>query len=76
MRLLGFIYICYGEPGGIRTPDPRLRRALLYPAELQTHVLTTLSILAHLLAICQEELNKILQNFYPCFAILFTYFLF
>lgn len=21
-------------PGGIRTPDPRLRRALLYPAEL------------------------------------------
>ena len=23
--------------GGIRTPDPRLRRPLLYPAELQTH---------------------------------------
>ena len=27
------------EPEGIRTPDPRLRRPLLYPAELQTHKL-------------------------------------
>ena len=26
-----------GMPAGIRTPDPRLRRAMLYPAELQTH---------------------------------------
>ncbi len=25
------------EPGGIRTLDLRLRRPLLYPAELQTH---------------------------------------
>ena len=25
------------EPEGIRTPDPRLRRPLLYPAELRTH---------------------------------------
>ena len=25
------------EPEGIRTPDPRLRRPLLYPAELQAH---------------------------------------
>ena len=24
-------------PEGIRTPDPRLRRPLLYPAELRTH---------------------------------------
>ena len=24
--------------GGIRTPDPRLRRPLLYPTELQTHI--------------------------------------
>ena len=29
----------YGVSGGIRTPDPRLRRALLYPAELQIHKL-------------------------------------
>jgi hypothetical protein len=26
-----------GVPGGIRTPDPRLRRPLLCPAELQGH---------------------------------------
>ena len=26
-------------PEGIRTPDPRLRRPLLYPAELQAHLL-------------------------------------
>ena len=25
-------------PKGIRTPDPRLRRPLLYPAELWTHI--------------------------------------
>ena len=28
----------FDEPEGIRTPDPRLRRPLLYPAELQTHI--------------------------------------
>ena len=27
----------FDEPEGIRTPDPRLRRPLLYPAELRTH---------------------------------------
>ena len=27
-----------GAPGGTRTPDTRLRRPLLYPAELQAHV--------------------------------------
>ena len=27
--------IYYGDPGGIRTPDPRLRRPLLYPTELR-----------------------------------------
>ena len=27
-----------GAPEGIRTPDPRLRRPMLYPTELQTHV--------------------------------------
>ena len=29
----------HNEPGGIRTIDLRLRRPLLYPAELQTHFL-------------------------------------
>ena len=28
----------HNEPGGIRTLDLRLRRPLLYPAELQTHI--------------------------------------
>ena len=37
--------IVFGEPGGIRTPDPRLRRALLYPAELLTHNLNAISII-------------------------------
>ena len=27
-----------GDPGGIRTPDPRLRRPLLYPTELLNHL--------------------------------------
>ena len=26
-----------GAPEGIRTPDPRLRRPMLYPTELQVH---------------------------------------
>ena len=30
------------EPEGIRTPDPRLRRPLLYPAELQTQSVSAL----------------------------------
>jgi hypothetical protein len=28
-----------GAPGGIRTPDPRLRRPMLYPTELQARLL-------------------------------------
>ena len=31
-------YTHHSVPEGIRTPDPRLRRPLLYPAELQTLV--------------------------------------
>ena len=34
-----------GAPGGIRTPDPLLRRQLLYPAEL--------------LALCKERLRRL-----------------
>ena len=29
----------FGEPAEIRTPDTRLRRPLLYPAELRAHTL-------------------------------------
>ena len=35
-RKLPFLF---GAPGGTRTPDPLLRRQLLYPPELQTHYL-------------------------------------
>ena len=31
-----------GAPEGIRTPDPRLRRPMLYPTELQTHIFMSL----------------------------------
>ena len=34
-------YTHHSVPEGIRTPDPRLRRPLLYPAELQTHLPVT-----------------------------------
>ena len=34
--IAGYLHI-RNEPEGIRTPDPRLRRPLLYPTELQTH---------------------------------------
>ena len=39
--LLGFPAEFSGVPKGIRTPDPRLRRPLLYPAELRTHIAST-----------------------------------
>jgi hypothetical protein len=37
LKLEVFIYLKSGAPGGIRTHDPCLRRAVLYPAELQAH---------------------------------------
>ena len=32
----------FGAPEGIRTPDPRLRRPMLYPTELQVHIASVL----------------------------------
>ena len=32
----------FGAPGGIRTPDPRLRRPMLYPTELQARQVVTI----------------------------------
>ena len=34
---LRYIHHVSGVPAGIRTQDPRLRRPMLYPAELQAH---------------------------------------
>ena len=36
----------HNEPGGIRTLDLRLRRPLLYPAELQTHKTNSLELIS------------------------------
>ena len=33
----GSLDVIFGDPAGIRTPDPQLRRLLLYPAELPDH---------------------------------------
>ena len=45
----------YGEPGGIRTPDPRLRRPVLYPTELLTHNIKDNNIFLNK---CQYIYNK------------------
>jgi hypothetical protein len=37
-------YTCIYEPEGIRTPDPRLRRPMLYPTELQTQIVFNTAI--------------------------------
>ena len=48
---------------GIRTPDPRLRRPLLYPAELRTHSL------AQVQALCEQESLKRVMGIEPtCLA--------
>ncbi len=41
----------HNEPEGIRTPDLRLRRPLLYPAELQTHTRSILIAFLTFLAV-------------------------
>ena len=53
--ILVVIRIVFGEPGGIRTPDPRLRRPVLYPTELLTHNIKYDSII---FIICQEKISK------------------
>ena len=45
----------YGEPGGIRTPDPRLRRPVLYPTELLTHLLNNNKYNSTKKVECQEN---------------------
>lgn len=50
-KYLFFLY--YGEPGGSRTPDTRLRRPVLYPTELLTH--NIISILSHDLVFVNEN---------------------
>ena len=43
--LVIYVWLMFGEPGGIRTPDPWLRRPMLYPTELLTHGYITINII-------------------------------
>src|SRR5271157_3483774 len=44
-----------GRTGGIRTPDPRFRKPLLYPSELQAHQKNYRFMVAHWLHIRNPE---------------------
>ncbi len=48
------------EPGGIRTPDPRLRRPLLYPAELLIHTDSARDIMPQNTVLVNTFFTKIL----------------
>ena len=47
------------DPGAIRTLDPRLRRALLYPAELRNHHILTDCKDISFFTITQEKQKKL-----------------
>ena len=53
----------HNEPGGIRTHDLRLRRPLLYPAELQTHM--KISPFQRLSALSAEKRVMGIEPTYP-----------
>ena len=55
-------FLLYGEPEGIRTPDPRLRRPVLYPTELLTHKLNDNKYINTFFIECQEKLWKNFQK--------------
>ena len=70
----------FGEPEGIRTPDPWLRRPMLYPTELLTHFYWTKYIIAQIFTNVNENniktLLKILYflaNFLIRFALLLLF---
>jgi hypothetical protein len=47
-----------GAPGGNRTPDPRLRRPLLYPTELQARAADSIAISAAPFRMAQRRRNR------------------
>ena len=53
----------FGVPEEIRTPDPTLRRRVLYPAELLGHILLP-NHLSGFLKKCQEAAPKV-ARFFP-----------
>ena len=54
----------FGVPEEIRTPDPTLRRRVLYPAELLGHILLP-NHLSGFLKKCQEAAPKVARFFPP-----------
>ena len=56
--------LLYGEPAGIRTPDPRLRRPVLYPTELLTHVPNDINYNSIKKDRCQAVFEKNLNSGY------------
>ena len=37
-RRFSATFVSFGAPEAIRTPDPKLRRLILYPSELRAHM--------------------------------------
>ena len=67
--IISFLSVFHGTPEGIRTPDPLVRSQILYPAELQAHIVAKVSCnnkyYITLAEICQgvfEKKNKISQR--------------
>ena len=57
----------WNVPEGIRTPDPRLRRPLLYPTELRTHIQHTQAHKGYFnlyFPVCQHFFQQRLNFFY------------
>lgn len=48
----------YGASLGIRTPDLCIRSALLYPAELMTHILSQRLLYIENILLVKEKMNK------------------
>ena len=60
--------------GGIRTPDPRLRRPLLYPTELQTHSSALTAPTRYILSQSYHKCKHFFQIFLIFFKLIFRAF--
>ena len=54
---LGVLF-CYGVLGGIRTPDPLVRSQILYPTELQAHILNAIRMIPQIFKNCNTYFLK------------------
>ena len=69
-----FIRLLPNEPEGIRTPDPRLRRPLLYPTELQTHSSALTAPTRYILSQSYHKCKHFFQIFLIFFKLIFRAF--